>query len=442
MRKLYIIFSLILITQLNVSCYYVMERDNPYDKKYSSTGSTSSKVAQWGVSISSSSSSSMSEISSLAVDSNGNIFTGATLYNKATYSFGNNVLVTTTSDASGILIKYNSSGIPQWVLILSITYPSIIVDSNDYIIVSAGNSLKKYDTSGTLQWSKTLSFTADCITRDANNNIFVAGIERLAEYNSSGVLQRTQDVSSGSNLARFSSLVVDNDDNLYAAGEIDGTASYSFGNNVTASGTNSISNAFIVKYDSSGLAQWAVSNQYSGTNPTQGAHFDSIALDSGGNIYVVGYMEDYGTWTFASGISFTDGGPVLLKYNSSGAAQWLKYPLCGEYWAVTVDKNDSIYVVGDTYGVCDFGNGVKTSLSETASSTLLVVYNTEGQAQWVSAFQSPIYNTLFWAVVNDVYGNTYVAGSGAGTYSFSTGNSVTVPYSSNYMTNMFLVQFK
>ena len=39
MRRLYIIFSFILITQLNVSCYYIMDRDNPYDTGINDTGS-------------------------------------------------------------------------------------------------------------------------------------------------------------------------------------------------------------------------------------------------------------------------------------------------------------------------------------------------------------------------------------------------------------------
>ena len=47
------------------------------------------------------------------------------------------------------------------------------------------------------------------------------------------------------------------DGSVYAAGCIDGTGTYNFGNSVTAAGTYSGYNIVLVKYNSSGVAQWA-----------------------------------------------------------------------------------------------------------------------------------------------------------------------------------------
>src|SRR5512143_1722534 len=69
--------------------------------------------------------------------------------------------------------------------------------------------------------------------------------------------QWAQTVTAGSSASDFYSVSVASDGSVYAAGIIYGTGTYDFGNSKTAKGTNSGVNIVLVKYDSSGVAQWA-----------------------------------------------------------------------------------------------------------------------------------------------------------------------------------------
>ena len=90
------------------------------------------------------------------------------------------------------------------------------------------------------------------------------------------------------------------DGSVYAAGYIYSTGTYNFGNNVTAKGPSTSTNIVLLKYNSSGVAQWAQ------TMSTGSGAFNSVTVDSDGYVY-------------ASGSS--NGNSILVKYNSSGVAQ-------------------------------------------------------------------------------------------------------------------------
>jgi len=69
----------------------------------------------------------------------------------------------------------------------------------------------------------------------------------------------------------------------------------------------------VVKYNSSGVAQWAKTIM-AGTNI---ASFDGVAVDSGGNVYAVGYQYGTGNYNYGSGNimgTSTDFNPVVVNY--------------------------------------------------------------------------------------------------------------------------------
>jgi hypothetical protein len=68
------------------------------------------------------------------------------------------------------------------------------------------------------------------------------------KYDSSGTAQWAWSVSSGSDDSGFGSVAVDGSGNVYAAGGIYGTGTYTFGTGVSAQGTGSGYNVVLVKY--------------------------------------------------------------------------------------------------------------------------------------------------------------------------------------------------
>ena len=108
---------------------------------------------------------------------------------------------------------------------------------------------------------------------------------------------------------------------------------------------------FVVKYNSSGVAQWG--RWLDGTSVDVGY---SITSDSNGNIYVTGYTSTNFQSSLMTVFDVSKPGSVdagfVVKYNSSGVAQWGRW-LDGTNMeqgvGITSDSNGNIYVTGYTY---------------------------------------------------------------------------------------------
>jgi hypothetical protein len=148
---------------------------------------------------------------------------------------------------------------------------------------------------------------------------------------------------------------------VYAAGYQQGTGTYNYGNGVTATGAYFGGNVLLVKYNSSGQAQWAKTVE-AGTNSSS---FSSVAVDSSGNVYTAGEQAvgtfNYGYGVTAAGTDSTGSNTVstgknivLVKYNSSGQAQWAKTVEAGTsasmFNSVAVDSSGNVYAAGWLYG--------------------------------------------------------------------------------------------
>jgi hypothetical protein len=70
----------------------------------------------------------------------------------------------------------------------------------------------------------------------------------LVKYDSFGTAQWAQTVSTGTSSSSFSSVAADASGNIYAAGYVNGSGTYTFGAGITASGSSGSSNAVLVKY--------------------------------------------------------------------------------------------------------------------------------------------------------------------------------------------------
>lgn len=232
----------------------------------------------------------------------------------------------------------------------------------------------------------------------------------------------------------FASLCVDSSGSVYAAGSI-GEGRVDFGNGVTATGTgNRDSNAVLVKYDSSGAAQWARAV----TASTGESGFSAVAADSSGNVYVVGYIRR-GIFEFGDDVSVS-GGPsssisaILLRYDPSGKVQWARaVPTgAGDRWrvsfaSVAIDLSGSVYVAGYCGSESfDFGNGV-TVKAPALWHALLVKYDPGGNAQWARISDSNAAGSAWYnSVAVDNSGNIVAAGLCQMRMEYGFGGGVTI----------------
>ena len=137
-----------------------------------------------------------------------------------------------------------------------------------------------------------------------------------------------------------------------------GTGNYDYGSGNIA-GTSITDNPVIVKYDSAGNALWAKTI----TDGTSFSSFKGVAVD-GGDIYAVGYQMGTGNYNYGSGnIAGTSSrNPVIVKYDSSGNAQWAKTITAGtsfsQFDGVAV-VGSNVYAVGYQFGTgnYNYGNG-------------------------------------------------------------------------------------
>lgn len=333
------------------------------------------------------------EAYSITVDNGGN-----------TYVTGSAPPPGSNTQAKFTTIKYNPSGVQQWVAVyinnvVAINVPhSITNDYNSNVYVTGGSYFDttgadyttiKYDSSGVQQWVARYRNPgedwANCVKVDNLGYVYVSGYSRgdttyndiaTVKYNSSGVQQWVVRYNGPGNRGDSAiAMVVDNIGNVYVTGTSWGGASTGY-------------DYITIKYNSSGVQQWC--SRYNGSgNGTDIAN--SIAVDSFGNVYITGYTwsgsPNY--WDFAT-----------IKYNSAGIQQWvMKYQNGSQDWAysLVLDNSGNVYVTGMTNPVLRFHFAT-------------IKYSPDGVQQWVvisnvtEGGETPI------GVAVDSIGNVYVAG--------------------------------
>jgi hypothetical protein len=296
--------------------------------------------------------------------------------------------------------KYNSNGVKQWTKQLGISggivsSSSIATDSmnNLYITGSTssgldGNSLtgsndffvSKYDSNGTKQWTKQLGVSShstypSSIAVDSTSSIYISGYTDggldgntllgtndlfVTKYNSSGTKQWTKQLGVSGKSTSSTSVAVDSTNNIYLTGSTNGGLD---GNTFLG-----ITDAFITKYNSSGIKLWTKQLGASAAD----VYASTLAVDSVGDIYVSGYLGGSldGNTPMGSYDTFA------TKYNSSGIKQWTKQlGVSGKLsfgTGMAVDSAQNAYLTGYTYGGLD-GNTL------TGGSDFIIIrYNSDG----------------------------------------------------------------
>jgi hypothetical protein len=199
-------------------------------------------------------------------------------------------------------------------------------------------------------------------------------------YNAAGTQQWTASYNGAGNDndAAFA-LTVDASGNVYVTGR--------------AKSTSNLEDIVTIKYNSSGIQQWAMTYNGPGNSIDEG---HDIVVDGTGNVYVTGYI------TMSS--MFTDA--VTIKYDAAGVQQWAT-PFNG-----TGNGNDQgaqlVYDgIGNIY-VCGKGNETQTS---TLSDIVTIKYNAStGVQQWVKSYDGGNDNDYGQAIAMDPAGGIISTG--------------------------------
>ncbi len=355
----------------------------------------------------------------VAIDISGNLYAAGAVFGASAYSFGNGVSASGSSGSyNTLLVKCNSSGLARWAQTLTAgSGGSAEAEFYGLAVDGSGNVYAAGFSYGTTTYGFGNGVSATGTSSGAN--------VLLVKYNSAGQAQWAQTLASGGsgNQIGFQSVAVDGSGNVYAAGIIEGTGSYGFGNSISAAGSAS-NNVVLVKYNSSGAARWAQTFT-SGTNVGAVPYYYGVAVDGSGNVYAAGSIAGTTSYGFGNGVTATGtaGGnnALLVKYNSSGQAQWAQTLTAGSgfsdyavFQGLAVDGSGNVYAVGTaggttTYG---FGNGVTATGLTTSDNALTVKYNSAGVAQWAQTLTAASSSgaAFFNGVAVDASGNIYAAG--------------------------------
>ena len=172
--------------------------------------------------------------------------------------------------------------------------------------------------------------------------------------------------------------------------------------------------AFLVKFNSSGICQWGT--YYGGSGGDQGKF---CATDASGNVYIAGYTYS-GTSIATIGSHQSVGGGAtydafLVKFNSAGIRQWGTYYGGSEddYGnSCATDAAGNVYMAGWTD--TPSGTSIATSGSHQSAfggiyDAFLVKFNSAGIRQW-GTYYGGDGGDREYSCATDASGNVYMAG--------------------------------
>lgn len=305
--------------------------------------------------------------SGVASDSGGNIF----LYGTNGGDF-----------SAPLLSKYNSAGTLQWQKYFDESVSNFTIDNTGMIACdSSGNTymvyfdfngnnlnLVKVSTSGTLTWQRQIGLPTDPlsynITVDSSDNVLLVfdvfsysplyNDVYAIKYNSSGTLQWQSDLDvlgSWPTGVYPNGICTDNSNNLYYVA----TNFYD---------SDTYPNSLLVKYDSSGVLQYAKQiNNYT---------IHGVTVDSSGNIYLVGRLPN---------MALTQG--LVAKLNSSCTQIWTSY---------FTSPTPLVAMACELYSSTLYVFGAKTDASYSYDGYVLAMSTSTGDIIWQNAITQPNIN--------------------------------------------------
>jgi hypothetical protein len=318
-------------------------------------------------------------VSSIALDSSGNIFLAGSFYGTANFGGAN---LTSGGDADAFLAKYSAQGDPIWSQRFGANMPDVF---NKIAVDSQGNVIATGFFQGTVLVGSTTLYS------------WGNGIDpMLAKFSPTGVNLWAKNFYNagteyGNGIAvdkRINPLTGLPYDNIVIAGYFNGYIN--FGGGQSDANLLTTAGGYIAKFSPAGGHLW--SKPYGGSNGS--TRFWGMALDSNGDVAVTG---DFSQQTSLGGanITGTSWGLDLFvaKYSGAdGSYRWAT-PILG-YQATTgrptsiaIDAQNNVLMTGYFQGNYDFSGQSITSTAGVPDG-LVAKYGAAGNRLWVQGFAS------------------------------------------------------
>jgi len=352
----------------------------------------------------------------ITMDNLGNVYVTGTTY-------------ITSSNYDAVTIKYNSTGVVQWVSTFNGAgnaedqTSAIAVDNSGNVYVAGGTTgvgsnrdyiTIKYSPTGNQLWARTYNGAgndwdwADAIAVDNAGNVYITGTSTgldasldcvTIKYNANGDTVWVRQYNAPDNRTDYArTIAVDNSENVYVAGNSQSAATLAY-------------DYITIKYNPNGDTLWV--RKYNGIGNGDDYAF-KLALDILGNCYVTGTSWGAGTgWDYET-----------VKYSPNGIQQWdARYNSGGSCedcaYDIKLDNLGNAYVTGRSMG------------SGTNFDFATIKYSSSGNQEWVIRYDGPG-NLDDWAsaIALDSANNVYITGRsvGSGTsYDYATIKYVQTP---------------
>ncbi len=327
--------------------------------------------------------------SSVATDASGNVFVSG-FYFSPSIIFGTYTL-TNSGNYDLFVVKYDPSGNVIWAKTAGGAF-------DDMATCIATNSLGEVYVTGNFT-SSTIIFGTYTLTNTGGSDIFIVKYDALG--NVMWALKEGANNNEESN-----GIALDNTGNIFITGQ--------FQSSLLTVGIYTLSNVGIgnvlfVKYNSSGIALWALT--VGGSNLDVG---NALATDAAGNIFITGYFKSNSINSGTTTLSNNGNSDVfILKYDGAGNPQWAKsagvlFEDVGT--SIAIDPGGNVLLTG-YYKSSVIGFGIYT-FTNTAANTcdlFVVKYSNSGNELWAKSLGGTV-DDIGFGIACDVAGNVFVTG--------------------------------
>ena len=319
---------------------------------------------------------------SVTYDAAGNMYIVGRFTNTANFNPSGTNTITADSTYSGYLAKYDCAGNYQWAIPIAVygICKGVATDATGNVYVT-GNFSGMHSNFNPLGTPIVLSTSSKF-----NQDVFIA------KYNTNGICQWANSVAASGTTDAAQGIAVDLNGNAYITGEFSGT-NVDFnpaGTTIPISSNGGSMDAFVAKYNTNGIAQWAFPIGSASGNDRGWA----ITTDADSNVLVTGELytgtnvnfNPLGTAINLTGMGSTD--IFLAKYNTNGIAQWafLDGGATQEGgYAVATDKSNNVYIGGYVNAA---SNTTSTVLNFNPSGNNTITVQGNGSGGWIAKYNS------------------------------------------------------
>lgn len=360
---------------------------------------------------------------SMATTANGDIYLCGNFRDTAT--FGNSI-ITAAGSMDVFIAKINAAGTIAWLKQIGSTNieRAYAIKTHDHAVYIYGG------------FTDTLLLGNNKLICNGSEDVFVAKLDTAGNY-----IWAQGGGSTGKEFIYAKGMTVDKKGNVYITGDLQTTTTATFGN-ATIPG-NPYGGFFLVKYNPSGYTEWATSGAIDSAH--NAAPLD-IKADENDNVYVTGGYSGKLTLGATTLTGYGDDA-FLVKYSPAGNVVWAT-TIGGNSrttgMAVCCDKNNNIFVTGQSYGDLTFG-GITSPGGVSGRNTEIFIakYDSTGNALWARRAgtheRNPMY-ILTHDMESDNNGSVYITGGYYDTLDFYN-NGVIAQTDKKNQDNIFVAKY-